>query len=342
MFGRAAHVVALCLMAFLSEGLISAARAQSAVDYSPFFILPDLPDVVVLDGAIGISAPLALRRVLNGHPGVNTVILNSDGGNVQAGLLIAEEVFDRRMSTVILPESRCMSACAYIFFAGSRRLAKGELGVHQISGIESVEAAQYGLSDVLEILAKYGVSQKVITQMLRTPPSEMYVFSEQEVQSWGINSADFASPPVAREQVPSPAAPGQGSGDFAKAFVLGLIVSGSLPPDQLAGVTRQAYSDVVMFYGKSMSKAEVIEEKRKYSTRWPSRIAVVRPATTDVSCERDLCRVSGIYDWAVSDPKRKKSLKGSASFEYLVRMMAGGSYFIVGEDGKVLERSAGR
>ncbi|MCJ8509517.1 hypothetical protein MUU53_16545 [Rhizobium lemnae] len=48
--------------------------------------------------------------------------------------------------------------------------------------------------------------------------------------------------------------------------------------------------------------------------------------------------MTGVYDWVVSDPRKNKTLKGSAVFEYQVRQQADGKLVVIGENGKVLER----
>jgi len=82
----------------------------------------------------------------------------------------------------------CYSACAYIFFAGTNRYVEGELGVHQISAeVADLVLAQTTLGDVLDALDQFGVEQPIISVMLKTPPEEMYIFTESEIVELGIN-----------------------------------------------------------------------------------------------------------------------------------------------------------
>jgi len=331
------------LSALALFSLPAAGLAQNTADFAPFVFVDDVPNVIVLNGEIDFRTPLAFRRALAAHPGTHTIALNSVGGSVQAGLLVAEEVYERGLNTLIIEDFQCLSACSFIFFAGRERLAEGKLGVHQISGGGDIEDAQLNLSDILETLAKYGVSQDVITRMLRTRPDEMYVFSNQEIASLGINH----SPSMGRQVAVSPpkqdtasevrSSAGENREIMAKAFILGFILSGSLPTDDLAEMAGNAYSDTVEFYGKELSKVEVIQDKRKYAERWPERISTARPSTIQVLCVGELCRVTGIYDWTVSNDAKRKRLTGSATFDYIVDMSAG-TYRIVSENGTVLER----
>jgi hypothetical protein len=92
----------------------------------------------------------------------------------------------------------------------------------------------------------------------------------------------------------------------------------------------------VTFYGKKISKAEVLADKGTDIDRWPIRSSVARPESLISSCSVVVCRVSGIYDWQVCDPKRSKRAAGSAEFVYDVQV--GGRLSVVNEDGKMLTR----
>tara|TARA_R110000751_G_scaffold31160_4_gene79430 strand:- start:19127 stop:19501 length:375 start_codon:yes stop_codon:yes gene_type:complete len=115
--------------------------------------------------------------------------LASDGGNVASALMVAYEVFEIGLSTTILPESGCYSACAFIFLAGKERLAEGQLGVHQVWGEDAdASSAQSVVSDILEAFSEFQVRQEVTSAMLRTVPEEMYIFDQDELSLWKINT----------------------------------------------------------------------------------------------------------------------------------------------------------
>ena len=332
----------------------SAAFSQTSTEFAPFGLLDDNHNIIVLNGGIDPRTPLTFKRVLAARPHASILVLNSPGGHVQSALLMAEEVFERKISTLILEDSGCYSACSFVYFAGVERVAEGELGVHQISGSADVQSAQLSLSDVIEYLNRYGVSAEVITRMLRTPPDEMYVFSQAEIAALGINRVAEEDRQVPDIPQQAPAAPSIAATppstrpleqptfsprreDMAQAFVLGLIMSGSLPKNDLIATAKNAYADNVTFYGKVLSQADVLADKARYADRWPVRIATARVPTIQTQCDGQVCRVTGLYDWSVSDPGRKASAKGSAHFEYLIDLSAG--YKVIGENGKVLDRN---
>ena len=74
-----------------------------------------------------------------------------------------------------------------MFLAGRLRLADGQLGVHQISGVEDPSVTQSVVSDIHDALTRFRTPQKLISIMLRTPPTDMYVFSPSELNELGIN-----------------------------------------------------------------------------------------------------------------------------------------------------------
>ncbi|MBN9346209.1 MAG: hypothetical protein J0I48_08410 [Devosia sp.] len=165
------------------------------------FILPkDEPKVIVLAGDIATGAMLDLRRALKARPDATTLLLDSIGGSVNEGLLLAHAVADRGLATYVPADAGCYSACAYVFFAGKARAADGSLGVHQIYGDGvSVSDAQAVLSDVLDALAEFDVPQAVISAMLRTRPDQMHVFTDDEkdllqLNRGSIDRANLAAP----------------------------------------------------------------------------------------------------------------------------------------------------
>lgn len=152
-----------------------------------FRLLDSHPELLVLDGEIGINTPLELRRALSARPDVKLLVLNSPGGLVASGLLLADDIHEKGLSTVIPPGAGCYSACAFVFFAGVERLAEGELGVHQMYGSIDASGVQARVSDIIEALEKFDTPTSVVTRMFRTPSEDMYVFSRQEIDSLSIN-----------------------------------------------------------------------------------------------------------------------------------------------------------
>lgn len=194
--------------------------------FGSFIIDDDHPKLLILAGDIQQNAPIDLRRAMRRFPDVEVLALHSAGGDVTAGLLVAQEIFDRQIDTYIAPETGCYSACAYIFFAGARREVQGELGVHQMANdVGDQYSVQVAISDMLDTMAEFDVPPLVISEMLRTAPEDMRIYSATEASALGLNRVDGA---VAAAEVEAP----------TQEYALPLasvpsphIVSGSIPPN---------------------------------------------------------------------------------------------------------------
>lgn len=184
----ASHFTALRYMP-AEENEVKIADTPAVRQTFGVFTLPaGAPDVIMMNGEVTHTLASDFYRALGARPNARIIVLNSPGGYVDNALQVAREVRKRGMSTLVAKGMGCYSACAYIFFAGTPRYVEGELGVHQISAeVADLVMAQTTLSDVLDALDEFGVEQKIITVMLRTPPQDMYVFKTQEIAELGIN-----------------------------------------------------------------------------------------------------------------------------------------------------------
>lgn len=153
------------------------------------FVISDTSQsAIMLDGDIGVGTPLEFRRALALRPDAKVVILSSDGGLVASALIIADDIHEEGLSTVITDSARCFSACAFIFFAGKERLVEGQLGVHQMwSETPDPSGVQSSVSDILEVLTRFETPTEVFTRMFRTPSEDMYIFTQAELDDLGIN-----------------------------------------------------------------------------------------------------------------------------------------------------------
>lgn len=167
--------------------------------FGPFSINDTAPDVIVLNGEIDLGSALNFRRALQAVPNAKLLTLNSPGGTVQMALLIADDVHESGMSTYIAKESGCHSACALVFLAGVERQADGALGVHQISSESGdLVSAQLSISDILDVLNRFGTPVEVMTWMFKTPPNDMHVFTADEIASYKINRKQEPAPTPAQ------------------------------------------------------------------------------------------------------------------------------------------------
>jgi hypothetical protein len=177
-------VVASALLSFVCV----APTLAGELAFGPFIVEDGKPDVIALKGEIDINSALNFRRALQAAPNAKLLTLNSPGGNVQMGLLIADDIHQRKLATYIPQGSKCYSACSYVFLAGHERKVDGELGVHQISSdAPDLVGAQLAISDIIEVLNRFGTSMDVMHVMFKTPPDDMHVFTREEIERYGLN-----------------------------------------------------------------------------------------------------------------------------------------------------------
>lgn len=185
-----------------------AGSAKATVQtFGPFKLDDTQPDVIKLDGEIDLDSALNFHRAIQADPKAKLLVLNSPGGLVQIALLIAEDVYERKLSTYIPSSDGCYSACSFVFLAGAERKVDGKLGVHQISAVdptkpEGLVGAQSSISDILDVLTKFKTPIGVMTIMLKTPPNDIHVFTPEEIKEYGINRKAAEAPSVASSGPP--------------------------------------------------------------------------------------------------------------------------------------------
>lgn len=176
----------LVLLLLSMVNVLAPAMADERI--GAFVVSDNSQSAILLDGEIGVGTPLEFRRALALRPNAKVVVLSSGGGLVASALIIADDIHARGLSTVVPSGARCFSACSFIFFAGSERLAEGELGVHQMwSEKPDPSGVQSTVSDILEVLTRFDTPTEVFTRMFRTPSEDMYVFTQAELDELNIN-----------------------------------------------------------------------------------------------------------------------------------------------------------
>lgn len=235
------------------------AMAQNVERHGSFIIMGQESEFAILAGDITAQTPLEFKTVMSRQPNLKTLVLSSDGGSVTGGLLLADEIHLRGINTYIPPTFGCHSACSYIFLSGAARLDQGELGVHQFYGGEdSTSQAQFVVSDILDMLARFDTPQEVISRMLRTPSDDMYIFSQAEVDRLGINRnhgklkslvADFRQTP---EVVLTAMRPQRGGGEETQ--TASTDPDTGTEPSAPSSAPRFAIYEGVDFYGSDIAK----------------------------------------------------------------------------------------
>ena len=168
-----------------------------------------------LTGKVGLADCARIVPLLPDHP--FTLILESLGGSMGAGICLAKDLKERDVITVIrdtqvLDEDGavlyqpdydgdgyvvCASACSVLFLAGDVRYLMGDVyfglhgpGIPENASMRPTDAFTYGVQaaeQVILILKHLGVSEDVRLLVLRIPSSQMlYVRPEHFEQMEGL------------------------------------------------------------------------------------------------------------------------------------------------------------
>jgi hypothetical protein len=92
-----------------------------------------------------------------------------------------------------------------------------------------------------------------------------------------------------------------------------------------ASTVAHYYADRVIYYGKPMSRPDVLRDKLRYISVWPERHYGIAPGTVSATCDRakTLCRVSGIMQWDRRSGSGQRSV-GSARLSLVLSKASGG------------------
>ena len=160
--------------------------------YGSFLHTERVPNALFFFSDIEENDSFELRKAIRNHD-IDTVVLSSRGGSVWEGLNMAGIIFDKGLKTYVPQkalgeEGNCASACSFMFFGGSTRVADGKLGVHQFYSGSAKKSAQIGktqsnaqftVSEIIGFLNEFGTPPFVFERMFQQ--KEMYYFDQNEL-----------------------------------------------------------------------------------------------------------------------------------------------------------------
>jgi hypothetical protein len=81
-----------------------------------------------------------------------------------------------------------------------------------------------------------------------------------------------------------------------------------------------------------------MREKHAFAERWPERSYKLRSGSVAVDCDSAhlVCIVTGLVDWTCTNPARRASASGTASFVLKLSILADGRIVITDENGKAI------
>lgn len=158
--------------------------------------------------------------------------LDSPGGNVVEGELLARLIRTRRLSVVIPPNSKCVSACFLLLAASPQRLAAADalVGVHSASESGEETVASLAVTTLMaQDAAALGIPAAIIGKLVQTTPGRVEWLTHADLIS--MNVAVFeddlltalrqAGSPAARQATPAPPAPAAPQSGPPRAYTAG-------------------------------------------------------------------------------------------------------------------------
>lgn len=146
--------------------------------------------VLSVSGVLSFAHNQALKRTLDSHSSVRTVLLDSEGGRVYAARAMALTVQQRGLDTRV--ETRCLSACTLVFLAGAQRSmgAEAKLGFHRyiMAKKQPGRAPQLELEldrDRQYFLAR-GVNEAFVSRMFKASHQAIWYPQRHELQESGV------------------------------------------------------------------------------------------------------------------------------------------------------------
>ncbi|MDR9821116.1 hypothetical protein RJJ63_17780 [Rhizobium hidalgonense] len=118
------------------------------------------------------------------------VFLNSEGGDLKAGIEIGRAIRLRGFATATPPGTLCASACALTWLAGSQRFLQPEsnIGFHAAYRVVDGKASESGVANALvgAYLNQLGLSDTAIAYVTSAPPEGIAWLTAAKAQAVGI------------------------------------------------------------------------------------------------------------------------------------------------------------
>lgn len=314
------------------------------------------PPVLLLKGEFEFNDDPAMLEREAKAAGAGIVTFESNGGNVVAAMAFGRTIRALGLNTIQLRSHQCASACTLAFLGGVIRFAEpGAIGVHQasfsqdaIDGHIAVAAVQAMTAQIMTYMIEMGADPRLLQLSLSIASDDMRYLTASEMEEYKVITPNAsASPPqtAASSPPPPPAAGSQTTAQpepptderRAEDFLLAYHDAWSQPNAKALRFLETAYGENVVFYGKTLSRTGIIDEKRTFAERWPMRAYVLRNSGLDIVC-RMACNVSGIIDWFAHSPDRGRMSSGSAEFHVIWNPSTGK---IMSETGTVLSTDKG-
>jgi TPR repeat protein len=178
------------------ETMFAQGRGVPRFEDGPVSHFGHLPEVLFVSGSLGSGDGARIVSAIERFE-PEVIVLASPGGIVAEAIAAADMIHARRLGTYVPSGGQCLSACVYVFAAGARRLAMGEIGVHQLQSAQADAAVPIGdvqaiIAQIITALNRYAVPPFLIERLLGS--RDMYLLSADERGRLSRDGAQMLAP----------------------------------------------------------------------------------------------------------------------------------------------------
>lgn len=128
--------------------------------------------------------------------------------------------------------------------------------------------------------------------------------------------------------------------DLSRQFIFALYRQMSSPNETALAALNAIYDENVIYFGKSLTRTQVIEQEMNFLSRWPVRQYKPKDGSVIVVCDETAatCAASGLLQFDARSTERNERSVGEATFQYRLRFNSSGMPIVLVENGAVLKR----
>jgi hypothetical protein len=339
-------ILACCL------GFGSVARAAD-IKANP---IPGVTDTafVTISGVLELSDADQFRAAVAMYPKA-IVALQSTGGSLIAGIEIGKKIRLRNYTTVVPTGVVCASACAFAWLGGTKRFmgAGALIGFHAAFVTENGQSTESGAGNALlgAYLNELGLPDRAIFFITKAPPSGMTWLTMADASQEGIDVSLFTMPgetpaagpspsqaPAVSAPALSPASPTASLEQRASATLSEFLARLSGPVSSALPYLNTIYPAQVLYFGKFVTREDVLRDSVKYMERWPERRYEVIEDRVDCSATDMTCVINGQMKWWARSAARGAEAAGTSEFLYNFSFLSGSPQLLV-QSSRVLTRA---
>lgn len=190
--GYGALLITLSLAVFQAlDGVSNQIKVQPAPSPAPVeLLLRDNKTILVVDKPLDWPLFATFKSLLEQHPTIKTVVLDSSGGRVFTARAMALLIEKHRLDTHV--ERECYSACTIAYMAGGRRTVNtgAKLGFHQYALQQDYQLQHVDINRELQkdkdFFISQGVSPDFVNTVFQATPDSLWKPDQKTLLDAGV------------------------------------------------------------------------------------------------------------------------------------------------------------